>query len=256
MKFPALFLGHGSPMNAIMDNAFTKFLVNLGRELGKPEAIAVISAHWQTLGTCISCQTQPKQIYDFYGFPKELYDVKYTPHGATDIANELINNSDCMITCNDFWGLDHAAWVLLKHMYPKADVPVFEISLDKNKRPREHFDTGKKLRFLRENNILVIGSGNVVHNLSAISPGIFDPVFPWAKEFNELIKEKISTQNFDQIIDYYLLGQSSNMSVPTEEHYLPLLYILGIMDEKESAGILFDEIQHGSISMLSIKVGD
>lgn len=256
MHFPAMFLGHGSPMNAIKENSFTKFLTNLGRELGKPKAIAIVSAHWQTMGTCVSCQAQPKQIYDFYGFPQELYNVKYQPPGAPDFANELINNSDCMITGNDFWGLDHAAWVLLIHMYPKADIPIFEISLDKNKKPREHFDTGKKLKFLREEGVLVIGSGNIVHNLSAFSPGMHDAAFLWATEFNDIIKENINAQNIDRLIDYHLLGKTSKLSVPTEEHYLPLLYILGMLEEKEKGSILYDEIQHGSISMLSMKVGD
>lgn len=255
MTFPALFIGHGSPMNALQDNAFTKILSSLGRELGKPEAIAVISAHWQTLGTCVSSQTQPKQIFDFYGFPPELYNLKYTPPGAPDIANEIINNSDCMITPNDFWGLDHGAWTILKHLYPKADIPVFEISLDKNKRPREHYDAGKKLSYLRERNVLVIGSGNVVHNLFEILPGINDPVFSWAEEFNKQIKENIAAQNYERIIDYHLMGNSSHFAVPTEEHYLPLLYILGMLEENEECSVLFDEIQHGSVSMLSVKTG-
>ena len=247
---PVLFIGHGSPMNIVQENAFTKSLADLGRSLPKPKAIMVISAHWLTEGTFISTVNKPKQIYDFYGFPDQLYDVKYHPPGARTIAESIIQElkSDD-IHRDDEWGIDHASWAVLIHMYPKADIPVFEMSLDVTKNEKEHYSLGKKLSYLRRKNILIMGSGNIVHNLHQIDFDEHAKPFPWAIEFDEYIKDALLQKDHDRLIRYKELSPVSRLAVPTNDHYLPFLYSAALQEKDEQIMFVHESIQNGSISM-------
>jgi 4,5-DOPA dioxygenase extradiol len=248
-----LFIGHGSPMNALSNNAYTQFLSAYAKSIQKPAAIVVISAHWQTAGSCITGGTAPEQIYDFYGFPEELYQVKYTPPGSEDLA-EKIEQAEIGITIDKNRGIDHAAWAVLKHMYPDQDVPVLEISLDDNKSLEEHVELGTKLSEFRDDGILFIGSGNVVHNLHEISFEQAAKPFTWAATADRWLKEKIENHDMNELLQYERYLPGYQRAVPTNEHYLPLLYILGMKKPAETATTIYDEIQNGSISMRSIEI--
>jgi 4,5-DOPA dioxygenase extradiol len=251
-QLPALFIGHGSPMNLLADNAFTRDLIKLGPQLPGPEAIVVVSAHWLTTGSFITSGKQPEQIYDFYGFPQVLYKYKYHAPGYPEIAklaSEIAGNDT--IAQDDSRGIDHAAWLILKHMYPKQDIPVLELSLDMGKEPQYHFDLGKKLAGLRNNGVLVIGSGNIVHNLSEIDFNEDAEPFPWANEFDQTIKSAIENRDFEILINYKKLGPSARRAFPFNDHYLPMLYVLGMMSESENIKFVHESIQNGSISMRS-----
>lgn len=255
-KLPALFLAHGSPMNAILINSFTQALKNLGKELQKPKAIMVISAHWKTRGTYITTADKPEQIYDFYGFPKELYNIKYRPEGArqyAELAIKELNNQN--IKGTDSWGLDHSAWAILKHIYPDADIPVFEMSLDASLNEQQHYDLGNTLSILREKGILIIGSGNIVHNLRVFEDDIDAAPFDWATKFDEYIYSAIKDSNHEELINYLKAGTAAKLSVPTDEHYLPLLYIAAMQDNGDKVKLLHEGIQHGSMSMRCIQIG-
>jgi 4,5-DOPA dioxygenase extradiol len=255
-KMPVLFIGHGSPMNAILNNSYTKAICKSVENIPKPEAILVISAHWETNGTYISASDAPKQIYDFYGFPEELYKVKYNPTGAKKYAEmvglELVG-SNVMLT--DKWGLDHGAWSVLTHMYPKADIPVFQMSLNRLGDEKYHYDLGRKLSSLRDKGILIIGSGDIVHNLRIMNYDMDATPFEWASEFDNYISEAIVNRKHDNIIFYEKQGKNADLSVPTKEHYLPLLYIAGLQDESDEVKFIYKGIQHSSMSMTSIQIG-
>lgn len=248
---PAIFFGHGSPMNAIENNRYTAGWISAVENVTKPKAILVISAHWETAGSRITSNKKQKTIHDFYGFPPALFNVKYEPKGAPKIVKRLQEILP-EIALDETWGLDHGAWSVLVHTHPKADVPVLQLSLDKNKSPLEHFEMAKKLQILRGENVLIIGSGNIVHNL-----GLLDwsnkQIYPWVEKFNAAIKKAILEKDFANIVEFEKLVGAQE-SVPSLEHFLPLLYILSLQQEGEKAVIFNDQIELGSIAMTSIIV--
>lgn len=255
-KLPALFIGHGSPMNALADNSYTRHLSDLGRSLPRPTSILVISAHWETQGSKILNIPKPKTIHDFYGFPQTLFDIQYPADGAMATALELQKLiPEAMLDMD--WGFDHGTWSVLRHMYPLADIPVLQLSLDKNLNYiRDHFELAKLLRPLRTQGVLILGSGNLVHNLREINFSTQAPAFTWATEFDEMIKQAILNRDykeiFAQVPEKHSLWKRAH---PSFEHYLPLMYILGATEDSESIQFTYEEIQNGSISMRSLKIG-
>lgn len=255
-KTPVLFLGHGSPMNIVLENAFTESLVQLGRRIPKPKAILVVSAHWQTKGTFITASAVPEIIYDFYGFPQELYEVGYScPGGAAQIAEWTSVLKQAGIAEDQQRGLDHAAWALLKHLYPQADIPVMELSLDYGKEPWEHYELAKQLAPLREQGVLIIGSGNIVHNLREIDWNIDAKPYEWATRFDSHVKEAILANKHDELIAYEKLGRDALLSIPTREHYLPMLYALGLQGAEEEVYFSHEGFQNASMSMRCFAIG-
>jgi 4,5-DOPA dioxygenase extradiol len=256
-KLPALFIGHGSPMNLLEDNPFTRDIIKLGPLLPKPKAILVVSAHWLTHGCFITSGNQPGQIYDFYGFPSMLYEHKYLAPGSSEVAKLTagIAGND-IIALDEKRGIDHAAWVILKHMYPEQDIPVLELSLDIARVPLYHFELGKKLAGLRKSNILVIGSGNIIHNLSEIDFNDGAKPLEWAAEFDQTTKTALEKKDFDILINYKKLGLAARRAIPFPDHYLPMLYVLGMMDDNENVRFVHESIQNGSISMRSFIIGN
>lgn len=236
MKMPVLFIGHGSPMNIILKNDFTDSLANLGKDLPKPRAIMVISAHWLTGGTYVGCMAKPRTIYDFYGFPDALYSIDYPSAGSPDDAmfvKELVRKAP--VKCSSDWGLDHASWAILKHIYPKADIPVFEMSLDYSfnewhpKPLQYHYDLASELLELRKKGVLIIGSGNIVHNLGLIDfRNINAKPFDWAIEFDDKVKSNLINGNHKDLIDYQKMGRGASFAVPTQDHYLPMIYAIAL----------------------------
>jgi 4,5-DOPA dioxygenase extradiol len=254
-KMPVLFIGHGSPMNIIYKNDYTKSLQKLGTSLPTPDAILVVSAHWLTKGTFVCSADEPEQIYDFYGFPDELYAVKYHPPGAREVAESIASElkSDNIQTDNT-WGIDHASWAVLVHMFPRADIPTFEMSLDILKNEREHYTLGKKLSYLRRKNILIIGSGNIVHNLRQVDFDENAKPFAWAIEFDEYIKEALLQKDHDRLLRYKELSPVSRLAVPTNDHYLPFLYSAALQEEGEKIEFIHESIKNGSMSMRCFKI--
>lgn len=249
-RTPALFLGHGSPMNIVLNNAYTDHLVQLGKAMPTPKAILVVSAHWLTQGTYITSAENPEIIYDFYGFPQELYNVTYPCPGAADQIVELASVFDnASIQYDSRRGLDHAAWAVLKHMYPNANIPTMELSLDYQKSPQEHYDLAKKIAPLREQGVLIIGSGNIVHNLRAVDWNIDAEPYDWAVEFDKVVKECVAHKRHSSLIKYEDLGKAALLSIPTNEHYIPMLYTLGLQAEDEQADFTYEGFQNASISM-------
>jgi 4,5-DOPA dioxygenase extradiol len=262
-KMPVLFIGHGSPLNIILKNDFTSALAKLGKELPKPEAIMVISAHWLTRGTYVTCMERPRTIYDFYGFPQELYEIEYPSPGApgqAGLVKELIKKAP--VKCNSDWGLDHASWAVLKHMYPEADIPVFEMSLDYsfnewNPKPLQyHYELASGLAGLREKGILIIGSGNVVHNLGLIDFRNMDAkTYDWAVEFDEKLKFNLLHKNHRELINYKDMGEEAYLAVPTLDHYLPMIYAIALQGKNEPLTFVYEGFQNASISMRCFMIG-
>jgi 4,5-DOPA dioxygenase extradiol len=262
-KMPALFVGHGSPMNLVLDNGFTRSLAAWGRRLPRPEAILVVSAHWLTAGTFVTCAARPRVIYDFYGFPEELYAITYPSPGApeeADFVRRAVRGAP--VGCDLEWGLDHASWAVLKHLYPAADVPVFELSLDYSADDRHpkplsyHYELARELSGLRSRGVLVIGSGNIVHNLARIDFGDMDAKpYPWAVEFDERVKESLLAGRHRDLVEYRDLAQSAPLAVPTLDHYLPMLYVLALQEEGEPLVFTHEGIQNASISMRCFQIG-
>lgn len=256
-RMPILFVGHGSPMNAIDTNPYTKGLNALGDSLPKPKAILVISAHWMTEGSWITEMAQPKTIHDFYGFPQKLFDVQYPAPGSPEIAKsirESVTNPQ-IHPDTEAWGLDHGTWSVLRHLYPKADIPVMQLSLHMEKPDQYHFELGRELSKLRDKGILILGSGNLVHNLRSIRWEPNAQPYDWAIEFDEWLKEKLQNKDFSALINDYHKTPAGKLSIPTMEHYYPLHYILGAADEKDELKFEYEELQNGSISMRSFTLG-
>lgn len=254
---PVLFIGHGSPMNAIAENSYTRMLNKLGEELPRPEAILCISAHWMTEGTWITQMAKPKTIHDFYGFPQALFDVQYPAPGAPEVAehiSKLIKNPP-INPDTEMWGLDHGTWSVLRHLYPRADVPVMQLSLHLEQPAHYHYQLGQELKRLRSEGVLILGSGNIVHNLRMINWTESAAPYPWAEKFDQWSREMIETRNDEALVQDYLKTDAGKLSVPTPEHYLPLLYVLGAAGKEEKVKFLFDAIHHSSISMRSIIIG-
>lgn len=254
---PVLFLGHGSPMNAIQENNFTKTLGSLGNKFPEPKAILCISAHWMTRGTWVTHMDSPKTIHDFYGFPQALFDVEYPAPGSPQFA-ELIKKTvkDPEVRLDDeAWGLDHGTWSVLRHMYPKANIPVLQLSLDMSNSPEFHFKLGQELAKLREHGVLIVGSGNIVHNLRTIRWEANAPAYDWALEFDEWSKSKLLARDFKALQHDFLKTEAGKLSIPTLDHYLPLLYILGASNTRDELKFEYEEIQNASISMRCLSFG-
>ena len=258
-KMPVLFLGHGSPMNAIEENQFVQGFRNISREIPKPNAILCISAHWFTNGTFVTAMLNPKTIHDFYGFPKELFEVNYPAPGSPELARETAELLFPEIVEEDHsWGLDHGAWSVIKHLYPNAEIPVIQLSIDYSKPPQYHFDLAKKLQKLREKGILIIGSGNIVHNLRMIDWKNINTVgagWDWAVEAREKTNNWLLDGNFQNLIDYQRQGVALQTAVPSPDHYLPLIYSLGLKEKSENLSLFNDELIGGSLSMTSVRIG-
>ena len=248
---PVLFVGHGNPMNAIEKNEYNTSWNALGKNLPKPKAILCVSAHWLTSGTKVTAMEQPKTIHDFGGFPDELFAQQYPAKGSPEFAKEtqaLITKTKVQ---SDFeWGLDHGTWSVLLPMFPQADIPVYQLSIDYSKPPQYHYELAKELAELRKRGVLIVGSGNIVHNLRMIDWN--GKAFDWAIEFDEKIKKFIDEKNHNDIINYEKLGQLAQLAVPTNDHYLPLLYSLALQDKKDSVQYFNDKCEMGSISMRSL----
>ncbi len=253
---PVLFVGHGSPMNAVEENEFTRGWASMADGVPKPKAILVVSAHWQTKGTAVTAMEQPRTIHDFYGFPQALFDVQYNAPGSPAFAAEvrqLVKKAELHL--DHEWGLDHGTWSILKHIYPAADVPVLQLSLDYTKPPQWHYELAQELGKLRQKGVLVVGSGNIVHNLRLLNWQNPDVAFDWAEEVNNRVKQQIITGDAEPLIKYEQLAKSASMAIPTPEHYLPLLYTLGLRQEQEPVQFYNDKLQLGAISMSSLRVG-
>ncbi len=256
---PVLFIGHGSPMNGIEDNEFSKRWASIAKEIPTPKAVLVVSAHWFTKGTRITAMDFPQTIHDFGGFPRELYEVQYPAPGNPALAKEtssLLHSAN--VELNHDWGLDHGAWTVVRHMYPKADIPVLQLSIDYTKDPQWHYNLAKELYSLRKKGILILGSGNMVHNLRMVAWDKLDAPeygYDWALHMNSKFKELIGNNNHKQLINYGALGKEALLSIPTPEHYLPLLYTLGLKNEKEPVSFFNDKAIGGSLTMTSVKVG-
>jgi 4,5-DOPA dioxygenase extradiol len=257
---PVLFIGHGSPMNAIEENDFVKGWRNVGKTLPKPSAILCISAHWETRGTYVTAMEKPATIHDFGGFPRELFDVQYPAPGSPDLAMETKSiTKKASVMMDDNWGLDHGCWSILKHLYPKADVPVIQMSLDYYQSPQYHYDLAKELSPLRKKGVLIIGSGNIVHNLGLVNwEKMEEPGFgyDWAIEANERIKNFIISNDHKSLIGYKSQGREFNLAIPTPDHYLPLLYSLALKEENEEVNVFNDQAVMGSLTMTSIRIGN
>ncbi len=255
---PVLFLGHGSPMNAIEENEFVMGFRNIGKTIPKPNAILCVSAHWETRGTFVTAMEMPKTIHDFGGFPKALYDVEYPALGSPELAKEIKSMvKSTPISLDDKWGLDHGAWSVIKHLYPNADVPVIQLSLDYNKTPQYHYDLAKELSSLRKKGVLIIGSGNMVHNLGLVAWNKLNADgygYDWAIEANEKMKKHILSNDFQPLINFESQGKAFDLAIPTPEHYLPLLYALALKGEKEKVSLFNDKAVGGSLSMTSLKI--
>ena len=256
---PVLFLGHGSPMNAIEENQFVSGFKEIAQSLPTPAAILCISAHWFTNGTKVTSMIIPRTIHDFSGFPQALYEVQYPAKGSPALANETKNLLfPTHIDLDEKWGLDHGAWSVIKHLYPQANIPIIELSIDYTKSAQYHFDLAKKLQVLRNKGILIIGSGNIIHNLRLVDFQHIDKDnygYAWAIEAKEKLYNYINNRNFQPLINYHTLSTAVQLSIPTPEHYLPLIYTLGLQQKEENILFFNDKLVGGSISMTSIKIG-
>lgn len=255
---PVLFLGHGSPMNAIEENEFVEGWRTIGKIIPKPAAVLCISAHWETSGTFVTGMETPKTIHDFGGFPDELYEIQYPAPGNPDLAREIANLvTTTRVRSDDSWGLDHGCWSVLKHLYPDADITVLQMSLDYDLNAQQHYDLAKELRILREKGILVVGSGNMVHNLRMVAWDKLneDYAYEWALEAGEKMKKYILTGDHQKLIDYKSQGRSFDLAIPTPDHYLPLLYALALQEKDDGVTIFNDKPVGGSLTMTSVRIG-
>ena len=228
---PALFLGHGSPMNAVEDNEYTRGWAELAKEIPTPKAIVIVSAHWETQGTKVFAGEKPPMIYDMYGFPQNLYEVKYPAPGSPELAEQISASIHNIAPTHD-WGLDHGAWSVLVKMFPEASIPCFQLSLNKTRDFQWHYELATQLKFLRKKGVLVLGSGNIIHNLRAAMMG--DPsAFEWSQEFDELVATKILDGDHKSLVNVFKLGRPAELSVNSAEHYIPLLYTLALREKDE-----------------------
>jgi 4,5-DOPA dioxygenase extradiol len=259
---PVLFIGHGSPTNAIENNEFSAEWQRLGRELPRPAAVLIVSAHWLTRGTAITAMPSPKTIHDFGGFQKELYEVQYPAPGSPALAAEvkqLVQGTD--VHLDHDWGLDHGAWSVIVHLYPNADIPVLQLSIDLTKGPEYHYALAKELAALRRKGVLILGSGNMVHNLRMLHlTGGMDSInteygYDWAQELNARFKEKIANGDHKPLLQYESLHPAAKLAIPTPEHYLPLMYVLGLQEKNDAPTFFNDRLVAGSLSMTSVLFG-
>lgn len=251
---PVLFVGHGNPMNAIEDNEFARAWTEAGRLLPRPKAIVCISAHWVTRGTLVTAMERPRMIYDMYGFPRELYEVIYPAPGAPDLAEQIrriIKKTD--VQPDQEWGLDHGTWSVLRRLFPEADVPVIQMSLNADLDIASHYEVGRQLKELRAEGVLLLGSGNIVHNLALAQ--FADIAYDWAVDFDNQVKDWILMDDHHPIIHYDEQGQAAQLAVNTAEHYVPLLYSLALKDEGEPVSFFAEKVWGGSVSMRSVRIG-
>jgi 4,5-DOPA dioxygenase extradiol len=257
-RTPALFIGHGNPMNALLVNPYTERWAELGTAFSKPKGILAISAHWYIQDAAVTVSTAPRTIHDFGGFPRELYDVQYPAPGDPDLAAHVRKLlAPLSVRHDEHWGLDHGTWSVLRHMYPHADVPVVQLSIDERQPPLFHYDIGKRLAPLREQGVLILGSGNVVHNLHAYAWGRHaQEPYDWTISFETRVRELLLAEEYKPLIDYEnQLGNEADLAVPTPDHYLPLLYIAGTRTRSESLAFPVEGVDGGSVSMLAVRVG-
>ena len=254
---PAIFFGHGNPLNALQQNDWTKAWSTIGKTIPRPRAIVCISAHWYLPATLVTAMDQPRTIHDFGGFPRELYQVQYRASGAPELAVTLRDKlAPLSVGLDHSWGLDHGTWSVLTHVYPEADVPVIQLSIDETQPAAFHFELGQRLTSLRDEEVLVMGSGNVVHNLHAYAWGRHSPEpYDWAVRFEESAKELMLAGEFGPLVDYENLGRDAVWSIPTPDHYLPLLYVLGTKRDDEAITFPVQGVDGGSVSMLTVQVG-
>jgi len=256
---PALFVGHGSPMNGIEDNEFSRRWAKISQEIPEPSAVLVVSAHWLSNGTKITAMDFPKTIHDFGGFPQELFNVQYPAPGSKMIANEtaaLLHSVHAELDHD--WGLDHGAWTVVRHMYPKANIPILQLSIDYNKGLQYHYDLAKELFSLRKKGVLILGSGNMVHNLRMVAWDRLNEKefgFDWAHELNKKFKKLIESGDHQALINYQSISSNINLAIPTLEHYLPLIYNLGLQAKNEEVSFFNDVAIGGSLTMTSVKFG-
>jgi 4,5-DOPA dioxygenase extradiol len=259
-QMPALFIGHGNPMNALNDNEFVTGWKTIAKNLPKPKAILCVSAHWETNGTFVTAMKAPRTIHDFGGFPKELFETQYPAPGTPEFAIETKNTiKKTTVGLDDKWGLDHGTWSILKPMFPNADIPVFQLSLDYNQPPQYHYELAKELASLRKKGVLIIGSGNMVHNLGMVKATSMADLdkeygFDWAIEMNTIFKNKITSQDHKALINYESLSKSAKLAIPTREHYLPLLYTLALQEKNETPKFFNDKAIAGSLTMTSVLI--
>lgn len=257
MRAPVFFIGHGSPMNALEKNPFTKKLASMRDLYPNPKAIVCISAHWMTEGSWVTATPKPKTIHDFYGFPQELFEIQYPAPGDPELAE----NMSKLITYprvhldREMWGLDHGTWAVLRHIFPEANIPVLQLSLYMERPAEYHYNLGVELRKLRDLGILIVGSGNIVHNLRRINWDTYTDPYPWAVEFDSWSREKLENRDFQALITQFQDTEAGRLSVPTNEHYYPLLYVAGASDEKDKLQFHFEEIHNASISMRTLSFG-
>lgn len=252
---PALFVGHGSPMNGIEDNVFSESWQALGKEIPTPTAVLCVSAHWLTRGTQITAMDHPQTIHDFGGFPKALFDVQYPAPGSPALAEETVSLvKKTNVGLDHEWGLDHGSWTVIRRMYPDANIPVLQLSIDYTKDAQYHYELAKELAALRKKGVLIMGSGNMVHNLRIMNWQTPDTGYDWAVEINEKFKHLIRENDHQALIRYENLGQAAKLSIPTPEHYLPMLYTLGLKGADEQVSFFNDKTMMGSISMTSFKI--
>lgn len=258
MPMPAIFFGHGNPMNALLRNAFTEQWEQIGIQLPRPRAILCISAHWYIPEAAVTVSTAPRTIHDFGGFPRELYRVQYPAPGDPQLAARVQSLlAPLPVRLNEQWGLDHGAWSVLRHVYPRADIPVVQLSIDETQPAAFHFDVGRRLAVLRDEGVLIAGSGNVVHNLHAYAWGrhVQEP-YDWTLSFESRVRELLLAEQYKPLINYESqLGSEADLAVPTPDHYLPLLYVAGTRTASESLTFPVEGVDGGSVSMLTVRVG-
>lgn len=254
---PAIFFGHGNPMNALLHNAYTERWSAIGRAVSRPEAILCISAHWYIPGAAVTVNTAPRTIHDFGGFPLELYEVQYPAPGDPELARRVTTMlAPIPVEFDEHWGLDHGTWSVLRHVYPEANIPIVQLSIDETRAASFHYEIGQRLAPLREEGILIVGSGNLVHNLHAYAWGrhAVDP-FEWAVRFEQEARGLLQSGDHRPLVQYETLGREAQLSIPTPDHYLPLLYVIGASSPKDRLSFPVEGVDGGSISMLSVQLG-
>lgn len=256
-SMPVLFMGHGSPMNGIELNQFSNTWIDMAKNIPVPQAVLVVSAHWFTNGTRITAMDFPPTIHDFGGFPQALFDVQYPAPGHPKLAQETVGLiTSTSVALDHDWGLDHGAWSVIKHMYPEANIPVLQLSIDYTKGAQYHYDLAKELSALRKKGVLILGSGNIVHNLRMVSWDMMNGGgYDWALEMQEISKNLILNKDHQPLINYESIGSAAKLAIPTPEHYLPLMYTLGLQHENEGAQLFNDKAVGGSLTMTSVQIG-
>lgn len=256
-RMPAIFFGHGNPMNALLDNAYTRAWASIGSSMPRPEAVLAVSAHWYLPATLVTAGQAPRTIHDFGGFPEELYRIEYPAPGSPELAERIQDLlAPVSVRADESWGLDHGTWSVLKHVFPYADVPVVQLSLDETQPPKFHYELGRRLAPLRDEGVLIVGSGNIIHNLHTYAWGKqgVEP-FDWAVRFEQQAREFMLKGDDAPLIDYERLGRDAMLSIPTPDHYLPLLYVIAVRGEGERVSFPVEGVDGGSVSMLTVQIG-